>query len=54
MVPEMGMTITEMLDSPEHRDYALSVKRRLLVIVKEYLRIDVISPEDLSELLRAI
>ncbi len=50
LLPEMGMTITEMLDSPEHRDYALGVKRRILVIVEEYMRIGVISPEELREI----
>ena len=43
-----------MLDSADHRDYALGVKRRLLVIVKEYLRIGVISPEELRELTEAM
>ena len=51
LIPERGMTITEMLDSPEHRDYALGVKKRLLVIVKEYMRIGVINPEELRELI---
>ena len=51
LVPEMGMTITEMLDSSNHRDYALGVKRRLLVIVEEYLRIGVISSDELRELM---
>jgi len=51
LVPEMGMTIVEMLNSsPEHRDYALGVKRRLLVIVEEYVHIGVISPDELREL----
>ena len=50
LVPEMGMTITEMLESPEHVDYALGVKKRLLVIVEEYLRIGVISPDELREI----
>ena len=53
VVPELGMTVTEMLDSPEHRDYALGVKRRLLVIVKEYMRLGVISPDELKEIARA-
>ena len=50
VVPELGMTITEMLESPEHRDYALGVKRRLLVIVEEYMRLGVISSDDLRNL----
>ena len=50
LVPERGMTITEMLDSPDHSDYALGVKKRLLVIVKEYMRIGVISPEELRKI----
>jgi len=54
LLPEMGMTINEMLDSPEHRDYALGVKKRLLVIVKEYMRIGVISPEELREIMGAM
>ena len=54
LVQEMGMTITEMLDSPDHRDYALGVKKRLLVIVKEYMRIGAISPEELRELTGAM
>lgn len=51
VVPEMGMTILEMLDSSEHRDYALGVKRRVLVIVEEYMRMGVISPDELRELI---
>jgi len=50
LVPDMGMTITEMLGSPDHMDYALGVKRRLLLIVEEYMRIGVISPDELREL----
>ncbi len=50
LVPEMGMTISEMMNSPEHRDYALGVKRRILVIVEEYIRIGAISPEELREI----
>ena len=50
LLPERGMTISEMLDSPKHRDYALGVKRRILVIVEEYMRIGVISPEELREI----
>jgi len=50
VVPEMGMTITEMLESPEHRDYALGVKKRLLIIVEEYMRLGVISSDDLRNL----
>ncbi len=49
----MGMTITEMLDSADHRDYALGVKKRLLVIVKEYIRIGAISPGELIEIVEA-
>ncbi len=51
LIPEKGMTITEMLDSPEHREYALGVKKRLLVIVKEYIRIGAINPEELRGLM---
>ncbi len=50
MVPEMDLRITEMLDSPAHRDYALGVKRRLRVIVEDCLRIGVINPDELMEL----
>ncbi len=50
LVPDMGMTITEMLNSSEHRDYALGVKKRLLVIVEEYMRLGIISPDDLRSL----
>ena len=53
VVPEMGMTITEMLESSDHRDYALGVKNRLLKIVEEYLRIGVISPDELREIIGA-
>ena len=53
LVQELGMTITEMLESPEHRDYALGVKKRLLVIVEEYMRIGVISSDELMELMGA-
>ena len=54
LVPERGMTITEMLESPEHRDYAMGVKRRLLKIVEEYMRIGVISSEELLDISREI
>jgi len=51
IIPELGSTITEMLESSEHRDYALGVKRRLLVILEEYVRFGVISPEELREII---
>lgn len=50
LVQELGMTISEMLDSNDHREYALGVKKRLLKIVEEYIRIGVISPEELREI----
>jgi len=51
LVPEMGMTITEMLESSNHSDYALGVKNRLLKIVEEYIRVGAISPDELRELI---
>jgi len=49
--PFRSMSIKRMLESPEHRDLALSVKKRLLKIVGEYLRVDAISREEIDALL---
>lgn len=51
LVPELGMTVTEMMESPEHREYALGVKNRLLKIVSEYVRVGAISLDELRELI---
>lgn len=53
IIPELGSTIMEMMDSEEHRPYAMGVKRRLLVILEEYIRIGMISPEELREIIGA-
>ena len=48
--PLRSMPIHRMLQSQEHRDLALGVKGRLLKIVGEYMRVGVISPEEIIEL----
>ena len=50
VVPDMGMSIKEMLGT-EYEDYALGVKNRLLLILKEYVRIGVVSSDELREIL---
>jgi len=50
--PERSLTIQEMLESDEHRDLALATKRKLLLILQEYLRAGVITRDEIDTLLR--
>ena len=45
---DRSLTISEMLESQGHRELALSVKGKLLRIVAEYLRLGVITMEELE------
>lgn len=49
--PFRSMSISRMMESPEHRDLALGVKNRLLKIVGEYLRVGAITREEIEELI---
>ena len=46
-VPEMGMTIQDMMEDPRYRELASQVKRRLIKIVRSYIAAGVIDPEEL-------
>ena len=46
-VPELGMTIQDMLEDPRYRELASQVKRRLIKIVRSYIAAGVIDPEEL-------
>ncbi len=51
IVEGSGVSITEMLDYPEHAPYAEAVKNRVLLIIREYLRVGAISPAEVAKLL---
>lgn len=44
---EESMNILEMLETPEYRDLALAIKRRLIKIVRSYMAAGILSVEDL-------
>ncbi len=46
-----GLSIMEMLDDTEYAPYAEAVKNRVLLIVREYLRVGAITPAEVSGLL---
>jgi len=51
LVPDTGKSITDMLQNPDYAEYALGVKNRVLLIVREYLRVGAIGPEELAALI---
>ena len=46
-VPEMGMTIQDMLEDPEYRDLGLQLKDRLIQIVRSYMEAGVLNIDEL-------
>jgi len=50
--PVRSMPIARIVESQEHRDFALAVKDRILKIVGEYLRVGVITRGEIIELTR--
>lgn len=46
-VPEMGMTIQDMLEDPEYRDLGLQIKGRLIRIVRSYMKAGVLNIDEL-------
>ncbi len=51
IVEGSGLSIMEMLDDPEYAPYAEAVKNRVLLIVREYLRVGAITPAEVAGLL---
>ena len=49
--PFRSMSISQMLQSQEHRDLAIGVKNRLLKIVGEYLRVGAIKRDEIEDLI---
>lgn len=47
LIPELGMTISEMMKDPEYRDLGIQIKDRLIQIVRSYIATGVIDPEEL-------
>ncbi len=51
LVEGSGISIMEMMDDPEYAPYAEAVKNRVLLIVREYLRVGAITPAEVAGLL---
>jgi len=51
IVEGSGVSIVEMIDDPEYAPYAEAVKDRVLLIVREYLRVGIIDPAEIAGLL---
>jgi len=49
--PDRSLTISEMLESDEYRELALAVKRKLLLILEEYLNMGIVSRGEVEEIL---
>jgi len=46
-VPELGMTIQDMLKDPEYRDLGLQIKDRLIQIVRSYMEAGILNIDEL-------
>lgn len=50
VIDELSLSLPEMIASPEYREMGLGIKRGLLLRIKEYIRLGVITREDIKEL----